>query len=46
MNNHKLRELREDIDRLDFELLKLLRTRMETALKIRKFKTADEILDA
>ncbi len=46
MNSHKLRELREDIDRLDFELLKLLRTRMETALKIRKFKSADEIVDA
>ncbi len=40
-----IRALREDIDRLDFELLKLLRTRMETALKIRKFKSDDAILD-
>ena len=40
-----IRALREDIDRLDFELLKLLRARMETALKIRKFKSDEAILD-
>ena len=37
--------LREEIDRLDFEVLKLLKTRMETALKIRKFKRHDAITD-
>lgn len=42
MNIHYLRE---EIDRIDFELLKLLKTRMETALKIRKFKTT-EITDS
>ena len=35
---------RSEIDRIDFELLKLLKTRMETALKIQKFKT--EITDS
>ena len=39
----ELYKLRSEIDRIDFELLKLLKTRMETALKIRKFKT--EITD-
>ena len=39
----ELYKLRSEIDRIDFELLKLLKTRMETALKIRKFKT--EIAD-
>ncbi len=33
-----IHELREAIDRIDFELLKLLKTRMETALKLRKLK--------
>ncbi len=41
-----LQYLRGEIDRLDFELLKLLKTRMETALRIRKFKTTKEILDS
>ncbi|PIE35276.1 prephenate dehydratase [candidate division KSB3 bacterium] len=41
-----LQYLRGEIDRLDFELLKMLKTRMETALKIRKFKRAEEILDS
>jgi prephenate dehydratase/chorismate mutase len=31
-------DLRQEIDRIDFELLKLIKTRMEMALKIRKFK--------
>jgi prephenate dehydratase/chorismate mutase len=30
--------LRQNIDRIDFELLKLIKTRMELALKTRKFK--------
>ena len=34
-----IHDLRQEIDRLDFELLKLIKTRMEFALKIRKFKT-------
>ncbi len=33
-----IRDLRQEIDRIDFELLKLIKTRMEVALKIRKFK--------
>ncbi len=37
-------ELRSEIDRIDFELLKLLKTRMETALKVIKFKA--EITDS
>ncbi len=40
-----IHELRKEIDLLDFELLKMLKSRMETALKIRKFKSAEEILD-
>jgi prephenate dehydratase/chorismate mutase/prephenate dehydratase len=39
-----IQDLRQNIDRLDFELIKLLKTRMEVALKIRKFKT--DITDA
>lgn len=39
-----IHELREEIDRIDFELLKLLKTRMETALKLRKLKP--EITDS
>ncbi len=35
----ELHELRAEIDRLDFELLKLLKTRMEHALKLKKLKT-------
>ncbi len=34
----ELHELRAEIDRIDFELLKLLKTRMETALKLKKLK--------
>lgn len=34
----ELHELRAEIDRIDFELLKLLKTRMEAALKLKKLK--------
>ena len=44
--NMDIHELRKEIDLLDFELLKMLKARMETALKIRKFKSTEEILDA
>ncbi|PID58337.1 prephenate dehydratase [candidate division KSB3 bacterium] len=40
-----IHELRKEIDQLDFELLKMLKARMETALKIRKCKAEDTILD-
>ena len=33
-----IHDLRREIDRIDFDLLKLITTRMEVALKIRKFK--------
>ena len=45
VENMDIHELRREIDQLDFELLKMLKARMETVLKIRKFKTEDEILD-
>jgi len=34
----EISDLREKIDRIDFELLKLIQTRMEIALKTKKFK--------
>lgn len=33
-----IQDLRREIDRIDFELVKLIKTRMETGLKIRKLK--------
>jgi prephenate dehydratase/chorismate mutase/prephenate dehydratase len=33
-----IQDLRQQIDRIDFELIKLLKTRMEVALKTKKFK--------
>jgi prephenate dehydratase/chorismate mutase len=39
-----IRDLRREIDRIDFELVKLLKTRMEVALKTRKFKR--DVMDA
>lgn len=34
-----IHDLRQEIDRIDFEVLKLLRSRMEFALRVRKLKT-------